>query len=139
MLRTVPHSVPRVSRSCELFPDGFDLHLLHRAVPTECEDRVLDRPASEGMRALLGDGAAPSMGLLGSKDASDSFFHIISSWGCERRCGPGFRVQGSGLIVSRSGLRVWDSGFRVEHPPRVVLLGSEDASENLKSLAAIRS
>ena len=29
MLRIVPHSVPRVSRSCELFPDGFDLHLLH--------------------------------------------------------------------------------------------------------------
>ena len=28
MLRIVPHSVPRVSRSCELFPDGFELHLL---------------------------------------------------------------------------------------------------------------
>jgi len=27
-LRIVPHSVPRVSHSCELFPDGFDLHLL---------------------------------------------------------------------------------------------------------------
>ena len=29
MLRIVPHSVALVSRSCELFPDGFDLHLLH--------------------------------------------------------------------------------------------------------------
>ena len=28
-LRIVLVTVPRVSRSCELFPDGFDLHLLH--------------------------------------------------------------------------------------------------------------
>ena len=32
MLRIVPHYVPRVSRSCELFPDGFDLHLLHSSI-----------------------------------------------------------------------------------------------------------
>ena len=28
-LRIVLVTVPRVSRSCEHFPDGFDLHLLH--------------------------------------------------------------------------------------------------------------
>ena len=28
--RIVLITVPRVSRSCEHFPDGFDLHLLHR-------------------------------------------------------------------------------------------------------------
>ena len=32
MLRIVPHSVPRVSRSCEFFLDGFDLHLLQQTV-----------------------------------------------------------------------------------------------------------
>ena len=28
MLRIVPHTVPRVGRSHEHFPDGFELHLL---------------------------------------------------------------------------------------------------------------
>jgi len=28
MLRIVPHTVPRVGRSYEHFPDGFELHLL---------------------------------------------------------------------------------------------------------------
>jgi hypothetical protein len=28
MLRIVPHNVPRVGRSYEHFPDGFELHLL---------------------------------------------------------------------------------------------------------------
>jgi hypothetical protein len=28
-LRIVLVTVPRVSRFCEYFPDGFDLHLLH--------------------------------------------------------------------------------------------------------------
>jgi hypothetical protein len=31
-LRIVLVTVPRVSRSCERFPDGFDLHLLQRVV-----------------------------------------------------------------------------------------------------------
>ena len=30
MLRIVPHTEPRVGRSYEHFPDGFELHLLHR-------------------------------------------------------------------------------------------------------------
>jgi hypothetical protein len=34
MLRIVPHTVPRVGRSYEHFPDGFELHLL-RVVPTD--------------------------------------------------------------------------------------------------------
>ena len=29
-LRIVLVTVPRVSRSCEIFPDGFDLHLLQQ-------------------------------------------------------------------------------------------------------------
>ena len=32
MLRSVPHTVPRVGRSYEHFPDGFELHLLHFGV-----------------------------------------------------------------------------------------------------------
>ena len=31
-LRIVLVTVPRVSRSCEHFPDGFDLHLLHHLI-----------------------------------------------------------------------------------------------------------
>ena len=31
MLRIVPHTVPRVGRSYEHFPDGFELHLLRKA------------------------------------------------------------------------------------------------------------
>ena len=31
MLRIVPHTVPRVGRSYEHFPDGFELHLLQVA------------------------------------------------------------------------------------------------------------
>ena len=33
-LRIVLVTVPRVSRSCEHFPDGFDLHLLHKPLNT---------------------------------------------------------------------------------------------------------
>ena len=32
MLRIVPHTVPRVGRSYEHFPDGFELHLLQPCV-----------------------------------------------------------------------------------------------------------
>ena len=32
MLRIVPHTVPRVGRSCEHFPGGFELHLLPQVV-----------------------------------------------------------------------------------------------------------
>jgi len=38
MLRIVPHTVPRVSRSYEHFPDGFELHLLRTL--SETPDRV---------------------------------------------------------------------------------------------------
>ena len=31
-LRMVLDTVPRISRSCERFPDGFDLHLLHTRI-----------------------------------------------------------------------------------------------------------
>ena len=34
MLRIVPHTVPRVGRSYEHFPDGFELHLLRRVQGT---------------------------------------------------------------------------------------------------------
>ena len=30
MLRNMPHTVPRVGRSYEHFPNGFELHLLHK-------------------------------------------------------------------------------------------------------------
>ena len=35
MLRIVPHNVPRVGRSYEHFPDGFELHLLQPPRETE--------------------------------------------------------------------------------------------------------
>ena len=37
MLRIVPHPVPRVGRSDEHFPDGFELHLL----PSEPKTKVM--------------------------------------------------------------------------------------------------
>ena len=33
MLRIVPHTVPRVGRAYERFPDGFELHLLPNPQP----------------------------------------------------------------------------------------------------------
>ena len=36
MLRIVPHTVPRVGRSYEHFPDGFQLHLLPGPDDLEC-------------------------------------------------------------------------------------------------------
>ena len=44
MLRIVPHTLPRVGRSYEHFPDGFELHLLlqdgntslHKAATSGC-------------------------------------------------------------------------------------------------------
>jgi len=38
-LRIVLVTVPRVSRSCEHFPDIFDLHLLHGKVPRAASER----------------------------------------------------------------------------------------------------
>ena len=35
MLRIVPHTVPRVGRSYEHFPDGFELHLLQCNPPVD--------------------------------------------------------------------------------------------------------
>ena len=35
-LRVVLVTVPRVSRSCEHFPDGFDPHLLHPSRTLSC-------------------------------------------------------------------------------------------------------
>ena len=40
MLRIVPHTVPRVGRSYENFPDGFELHLL-RPLLTNCRPLAL--------------------------------------------------------------------------------------------------
>ena len=37
-LRSVLVTVPRVSRSCEHFPDGFDLHLLQPLLPKHDPD-----------------------------------------------------------------------------------------------------
>ena len=40
-LRIVLFTVPRVSRSCEHFPDGFDLHLLRLATTVVLNDSVV--------------------------------------------------------------------------------------------------
>ena len=47
MLRIVPHTVPRVGRSYEHFPDGFELHLLLRARKTD-EGVRLEQEGDEG-------------------------------------------------------------------------------------------
>ena len=59
MLRIVPHTVPRVGRSYEHFPDGFELHLL-RGVPTDqvagfrrigaCREQRLESRFCKGVR-----------------------------------------------------------------------------------------
>jgi len=36
----VAHTVPRVGRSCERFPDGFEVHLLHETLDEEALDQV---------------------------------------------------------------------------------------------------
>ena len=40
MLRIVPHTVPRVGRSYEHFPDGFELHLLPLRMHLRVRPRV---------------------------------------------------------------------------------------------------
>ena len=40
MLRIVPHTVPRVGRSYEHFPDGFELHLLPIGTPPDIAPMV---------------------------------------------------------------------------------------------------
>ena len=50
MLRIVPHTVPRVGRSYEHFPDGFELHLLPSLLSSAIAARLQrDRPAIKSM------------------------------------------------------------------------------------------
>ena len=46
MLRIVPHTVPRVGRSYEHFPDGFELHLL----PANTNEAELSTPRCNAKR-----------------------------------------------------------------------------------------
>ena len=51
MLRIVPRTVPRVGRSYEHFPDGFELHLLRpqeylEVVKLAFDDPVFDQPST---------------------------------------------------------------------------------------------
>jgi len=67
MLRIVPHTVPRVGRSYEHFPDGFEQHLLHAA--GQVQDAARQNPAltvlyvpyslGSGMRTRTAEAAAP--------------------------------------------------------------------------------
>ena len=47
MLSIVPHTVPRVGRSYEHFPDGSELHLLRGFVQKYYPDRAADPGPSE--------------------------------------------------------------------------------------------
>ena len=58
MLRIVPPNVPRVGRSDEHFPDGFELHLLQ--VERGERDSVNERQQSE--RVGVGQGRGESVG-----------------------------------------------------------------------------
>ena len=51
MLRTVPHTVPRVGRSYEHFPDGFELHLLPRMTGTGAVEKSKRRLLAPFMEA----------------------------------------------------------------------------------------
>jgi len=69
MLRIVPHTVPRVGRSYEHFPDGFELHLVWSTSP---------RGVGAGDRGVSPD-ARHARGL------KPSTFYIMQSWDtCER-------------------------------------------------------
>ena len=52
MLRIVPYTVPRVGRSDEHFPDGFELHLLRRRMKAAgaCSFRAAREREGEGGR-----------------------------------------------------------------------------------------
>ena len=53
MLRIVPHTVPRIGRSYEHFPDGFELHLLPREdepAPSDMATRMVQVPLKHGIR-----------------------------------------------------------------------------------------
>ena len=51
-LRIVLVTVPRVSRSCENFPDGFDLHLLQVRYSRRDADHSNGAPSSDGRESL---------------------------------------------------------------------------------------
>ena len=48
MLGVGPHTVPRVGRSYERFPDGFEVHLL--------QPPLIQKPKTIFMRAITDDG-----------------------------------------------------------------------------------
>jgi len=103
-LRIVLVTVPRVSRSCEHFPDGFDLHLLHLHWKKVSPGRIygLEFRAQGSRCRVQGSGCK----VQGSQ------CRVHGS-----RCrvqGSEFRVQGSGSRVHGLGFRVQGSGFRVQ-------------------------
>ena len=60
MLRIVPHTVPRVGRSYEHFPDGFELHLLQQDYMKQHAMGFLPRPVTDvTVEALENPGDQP--------------------------------------------------------------------------------
>ena len=87
-LRIVPHTAPRVGRSYEHFPDGFELHTSYPCL-------VFLSWRRSQVACARGDG-----------------FRVQGSG--FRVQGSGFRVQGSGCRVQGSGFMVHGSWFRVQ-------------------------
>ena len=74
MLRIVPHTVPRVGRSYEHFPDGFELHLgytLNNRSNRGEESTSLLMPSLRGsayMAAVINQDLYMTQGSLANKD-----------------------------------------------------------------------
>ena len=106
-LRIVLVTVARVSRPCENFPDGFDLHLLKERV-------ALHNPQSKPQNPNPEPSDLDRPNLFLRNDGSRSRFGVQGSG--FRFQGSGFRVQGSGFRVQGSGFRVRGSEFRIQNP-----------------------
>ena len=57
MLRIVPHTVPRVGRSDEHLPDGFELHLLQSTIKSTFNSNLITqspmKPQTLGIETLF--------------------------------------------------------------------------------------
>ena len=67
MLRIVPHTVPRVGRSYEHFPDGFELHLLPEPKEPQGYTRGSRAPQAESGPCQGSCRSRPPMWGLGLK------------------------------------------------------------------------
>ena len=116
MLRIVPHSVPRVSRPCELFPDGS-----RRWSSNPSGKCSYDRPTRGAVRGTMRSMCGAGAGCLGIHNqslcppagAGGAFSQTVRVGGSRLA----FNFEGLGVLVApdkRLVLRVQGLGFSVK-------------------------